>query len=208
MEELGRAWEGRFKTFLELPEGIPDEDTFRRLFERVKPEQLMSGLQQRLSVMSEAGGREINLDGKTVRGSAVGEQKGVHMVSARVNEHNLTLGQLACQAHSNEITAIPQLPDMIDIEGDTVTVDAMGCQTGIASKIRSKKADYVFAVKENQPALFREIRDYFRFLEEKGGQRELPEGIWESALEKHHGRVERRRIRTACVILLFPAQIP
>jgi hypothetical protein len=71
-----------------------------------------------------AGGREINIDGKTIRGSAKGEQKGIHMVSAWVNEHNLTLGQLATEEHSNEITAIPLLLDMIDIKGDTVTIDA------------------------------------------------------------------------------------
>jgi len=200
MEELGKAREDWFKTFLELPEGIPDEDTFRRVFERVKPAQLMSGLQQWLSDVSEAGGREVNLDGKTIRGSAVGEQKGVHMVSAWVNEHNLTLGQLATEAHSNEITAIPQLLDMIDIQRDTVTIDAMGCQSQIASKIRSKKADYVLAVKENQPTLFQEIQDYFQFLDEPRGVNELPEDLWESGLEKGHGRIERRRIRTACDI--------
>ena len=67
MEELGKAWEGWFRTFLELPKGIPDEDTFRRVFERVKPAQLMGCLQQWLSKVSKAGGREINLDGKTIR---------------------------------------------------------------------------------------------------------------------------------------------
>ena len=176
-EELGRAREGRFRTFPELPEGIPDEDAFRRVFERVKPAQLTSCLQQRLCRTSEAGGREINLDGKTIRGSASEGHKGVHMVSAWVNERNLTLGQFAAEAHGNEITAIPQLLDLIDIQGDTVTIDAMGCQSHIASKIRSKKADYVIAVKENRPTLHAEIREYFRFLDEKRGAKELPEDL-------------------------------
>jgi len=198
MEELGRAREDWFRKFLELPEGIPDEDTFRRVFERVNPAQLMSSLQQWLSHSSESGGRQINIDGKTIRCSAVGEQKGIHMVSAWVNEHNLTLGQLATETHSNEITAIPQLLDLIDIQGDTVTIDAMGCQSEIASKIRSKKADYVLAVKENQPTLYNEIREYFQFLDEKRGRKELPEDVWESELEKDHGRLERRRVRTVC----------
>jgi hypothetical protein len=93
MEDLGRAWEGWFRKFLELPNGIPDEDTFRRVFERIKPAQLLKCLQQWLGQPSMAGGREINIDGKTIRGSAKsGEQKGIHMVSAWVNEHNITLG--------------------------------------------------------------------------------------------------------------------
>jgi predicted transposase YbfD/YdcC len=201
MEELGKAWEGWFRKFLELPNGIPDEDTFRRIFERINPAQLLGCLQQWLGHMSLAGGREINVDGKTMRGSAkAGEQKGIHMVSAWVNEHNLTLGQLATEAHSNEITAIPLLLDTIDIKGDTVTIDAMGCQSEIAAKIRSKQADYVLAVKENQPTLYEEIKEYFTFLDEGKHAMELPEDIWESGLEKDHGRIERRRIRTACDI--------
>jgi len=201
MEELGKAWEQWFRKFLELPNGIPDEDTFRRIFERVQPAQLLECLQQWLAQMGRAGGREINIDGKTIRGSAkAGEQKGIHMVSAWVNEHNLTLGQLATEAHSNEITAIPLLLDTIDIKGDTVTIDAMGCQTEIAAKIRSKQADYVLAVKENQPVLHEEIKEYFEFLDEGKCAKELPEDIWESDFEKDHGRIERRRIRTACDI--------
>jgi hypothetical protein len=111
MEELGKAWEGWFRKFLELPNGIPDEDTFRRIFERVEPAQLLECLQQWLEQTSVAGGREINIDGETMRGSAKAEQKWIHMVSAWVNEHILTLGQLATEAHSNEITAIPLLLD-------------------------------------------------------------------------------------------------
>ena len=200
MEELGKAWEPWFRKFLELPNGIPDEDTFRRIFERVVPEQLLECLQQWLAQITQAGGREVNIDGKTMRGSAKAEeQKGIHMVSAWVNENNLTLGQLATEAHSNEITAIPLLLDTIDIKGDTVTIDAMGCQSEIAAKIRSKQADYVLAVKENQPVLHEEIKEYFMFLDE-GKHKELPEDIWESGLEKDHGRIEKRRIRTACDI--------
>jgi len=201
MEDLGKAWEQWFRTFLELPNGIPDEDTFRRIFERVEPARLLECLQQWLGQTSLAGGRDINLDGKTTRGSArAGEQKGLHMVSAWVNEHNLTLGQVATEAHSNEITAIPMLLDTIDIKGDTVTIDAMGCQTEIAAKIRSKQADYVLSVKENQPVLHEEIKEYFGFLDEGKSAGEMPEDIWESGLEKDHGRIEKRRIRTACDI--------
>ena len=197
MEDFGRALEKWFRKFLELPNGIPDEDTFRRIFERINPTQLLNCLQQWLSEKSVSGGREINIDGKTSRGSARAEGlKGIHMVSAWVNDNNLILGQLATEAHSNEITAIPQLLDMIEIKGDTVTIDAMGCQTEIASKIRSKGADYALAVKENQPTLHEEIREYFEMLDDGKRARDMPEDIWESDTEKDHGRIERRRIRT------------
>jgi predicted transposase YbfD/YdcC len=85
---------------------------------------------------------------------------------------------------------------MIDIKGDTVTIDAMGCQTETAAKIRSKQADYVLSVKENQPVLHEEIQEYFAFLDEGKSVKELPEDLGESDLEKDHGRIERRRIRT------------
>ena len=196
MEELGKAWENWFRKFLELPNGIPDEDTFRRVFERVNPAQLLECLQQWLSEQSIAGGRQVNIDGKTIRGSASKEQKGIHMVSAWVNEKNLTLGQLATEEKSNEIPTIPLLLDTIDIKGDTVTIDAMGCQTEIAKKIRSKKADYVLAVKENHPILYDEIKECFEYLDENTKARHMPEDLWESELEKGHGRIERRRVRT------------
>jgi predicted transposase YbfD/YdcC len=192
MEELGIAQERWFRTFLELPNGIPTDDTFRRVFERIDSDQLLKCMQQWLFETGSAGGRDVNVDGKTVCGSASEGQKALHLVSAWVNEHNLTLGQLATEEHSNEITAIPLLLDMIDIQGDTVTIDAMGCQTAIASKIRSKQADYILSVKENQPILHGEIKDYFTYLDETN---ELPCDIWESELEKDHGRIERRRIR-------------
>jgi len=196
MEELGKAWENWFRKFLELPNGIPDEDTFRRVFERVNPAQLLECLQQWLSEQSIAGGRQVNIDGKTIRGSGSKEQKGIHMVSAWVNEKNLTLGQLATEEKSNEIPTIPLLLDTIDIKGDTVTIDAMGCQTEIAKKIRSKKADYVLAVKENHPILYDEIKECFEYLDENTKARHMPEDLWESELEKDHGRIERRRVRT------------
>jgi predicted transposase YbfD/YdcC len=197
MEELGREREAWFRQFLELPNGIPDEDTFRRLFERINPAELMGCLQNWLCEMGEAGGRHIAIDGKTIRGSGQeGKHQAVHMVSAWVNENNLVLGQLATEEKSNEITAIPQLLEMIDVSGDTITIDAMGCQTAIAEKIREKKADYVLAVKENQPTLYEEIKEYFEYLDFPQ-TRELPEDLWESETEKDHGRIERRRIRTA-----------
>ncbi|MDR2662724.1 MAG: ISAs1 family transposase [Treponema sp.] len=196
MEEVGRARETWFRQFLELPNGIPDEDTFRRVFERINPAELMKCLQTWLCHKSESGGRQIGIDGKTIRGSGKqGEHKAIHMVSAWVNKNSLVLGQLATEEKSNEITAIPQLLNLIDVEGDTITIDAMGCQKEIVKKIREKEADYVIAVKGNQPSLYEEIQGYFEYLD--GPEtKELPEDLWESGPEKDHGRIEKRRIRT------------
>jgi len=194
MEDFGNGREAWFRKFLTLKHGIPDADTFRRVFERLNPAQLMECLGAWLGG-GESGGRTVNIDGKTLRGSARAGASGVHLVSAWVNECNLTLGQVATEEKSNEITAIPRLLDLIDIKGDTVTIDAMGCQTEIAAKIRSKKADYVLAVKENHPTLHEEISECFLHLDEEKCPH-LPDDIWEGELEKDHGRLERRRVRT------------
>ena len=125
MEDWGLEREDWLRSFLELPHGIPDKDTFRRLFQRLEPQALLRSLNAWLYPSIECGGRGINIDGKTMRGSGkTGEHEALHIVSAWVGEHNLVLGQVATDEKSNEITAIPQVIDMIDIEGDVVTIDA------------------------------------------------------------------------------------
>ncbi len=108
-------------------------------------------------------GEVVAIDGKTIRWAKVNGKSPIHMVSAWACNNNLVLGQIKVDEKSNEITAIPQLLDAIAIEGCTVTIDAMGCQTEIAKKIIEKKADYVLAVKGNQEALNEQIKDEFRF---------------------------------------------
>jgi len=193
MEDWGKEREEWFGGFLELPNRIPDADTFRRLFERIDPKELLNSLNLWLPVATTEQGREVNIDGKTLRGSGGRGKQAVHVVSAWVGEQDLVLGQLATEEKSNEITAIPQVLDMIDIKGDVVTIDAMGCQTAIAEKIREKKADYLLAVKGNQAALHEDIREYFEYLESKEGRGE-PVDSWTGELEKDHGRIERRSI--------------
>jgi predicted transposase YbfD/YdcC len=193
MEDWGREREGWFREFLELPNGIPDADTFRRLFERIDPKELLNSLHLWLPVKATEESREVNIDGKTLRGSGGRGKQALHVVSAWVGEHDLVLGQLVTEEKSNEITAIPQVLDMIDIKGDVVTIDAMGCQGAIAEKIREKGADYVLAVKGNQGTLHEDIREYFEYLESKEGRGE-PVDSWTGELEKDHGRIERRSI--------------
>jgi predicted transposase YbfD/YdcC len=197
MEELGQEREAWFGKFLELPYGIPGESTFERVFQWVKPKELMNCMRGWLNLVSKSGGREVNIDGKTIRGSRDGEKHALHIVSAWVGEENLVLGQMATEEKSNEITAIPQLLDTIDIKGDIVTIDAMGCQREIAKKIRDKEADYVFMVKENQPTMYQEIEDYFKRLDTYNCKNTFCKG-WQSGSKKDHGRIERRAIAVAC----------
>jgi predicted transposase YbfD/YdcC len=200
MEEFGRLKQGFFKQFLELPNGIPDESTFRKAINRLEPVPLHKSLDRWLVDLSErqksegAAARAVNIDGKTICGSKKKCGKGVHVVSAWVGEKHLTPGELAAGEKSNEITAVPELLDMLDIRGDVVTADAMSCQTEIVKKIREKGADYLLAVKENQPTRYGNIKDFFEGME-SGEIRELPEDVWQSGLEKGHGRLERREVR-------------
>jgi hypothetical protein len=149
MEELGREREAWFRRFLELPNGIPDEDTFRRLFERIRPVELLGALLGWLGEGGPSGGREVNIDGKTVRGSGNGSHEAVHLVSAWVGEQNLTLGQLATEEKSNEITVIPQVLDLIDISdrcnevSDRYSEEDTGAKGGLCPFGEGKPADFV-----------------------------------------------------------------
>jgi predicted transposase YbfD/YdcC len=195
MEEFGKDREGWLRSFLELPNGIPDSDTFRRVFERLDSTALAKSLNNWLDNVGKSGGRSVNIDGKTICGSKSSEHKAYHVLSAWVNENSITLGELAVDEKSNEITAIPELLDLIDIEGDIVTIDAIGCQTDIAAKIRERKADYVLALKDNQQDLHDDVRDYFDWIEKEKPKDELYD-MWKSKPEKCHGRIETREILT------------
>lgn len=182
MEDFGKEREDWLKRFLELPNGIPDSDTFRRVFERVNPAELAEALYDWLGMEREKRS-VIAVDGKTICGSKNAKHKAYHVVSAFATENQITLGELAVDEKSNEITAVPELLDLIDIKGGIVTADAMSCQKEIVEKIREKKADYVIALKENQPALYEDVKLWF--------DNESPS---QSAItrEKGHGRIETR----------------
>jgi predicted transposase YbfD/YdcC len=162
------------QTFLELPGGIPSHDTFRRVFCLLDPlafqkafSSWMTALMQRTGLTPVATDSPeltpIAIDGKAQRGSArrsVG-RSALHVVSAWAVENHLTLGQVATDAKSNEITAIPELIEVLDLNGAVVTIDAMGCQKEIAADIVGGGGDYVLAVKENQPHLYEDIARAF-----------------------------------------------
>lgn len=196
MEEFGKDRELWLRGFLDLPHGIPDSDTFRRVFERIEPLVLAEVLNNWRGETLISGGRSVNIDGKTIRGSGNGTHKAYDAVSAWVGENAITLGELAVEEKHNEITAIPKLLELIDISGDIVTIDAMGCQTDIAAKIREKEADYVLALKDNHGNLHDDVKEYFDWVEREHPKDEIV-SHWKSGLEQGHGRIETREITTA-----------
>jgi predicted transposase YbfD/YdcC len=153
IETIGKAKQAWLETFLELPNGIPSHDTFRRVLGSLDPEQLESSFRDWVcSVIEQLGGEVIAIDGKTLRGSYDRGKnlKALQLVSAWSSEHRLVLGQTPVDSKSNEITAIPVLLQQLDLKGTIVRVDAMGTQTAIAQQICQAQADYILALKGNQ----------------------------------------------------------
>jgi len=160
MVEFGKQRRDWLAEILYLENGIPSHDTFNRVLQIIDPEQLSELLSEDASgLLDHVRGKLISLDGKKMRGVSPTSRgnKGLYILSAWVGEHRLCLGQKRVNDKSNEITAIPELIDALDIEGGIVSIDAMGCQTQIATKIISSKADYLLAVKENQGGLYEEV---------------------------------------------------
>lgn len=150
--------------WLPLPNGVPSRDTYRRLYDRLCPDALCAAFLNWTQELSrDADGRLIAIDGKTLRGSKDSELNSplLHLVSAWATERHLTLGQVAVDGKSNEITAIPVLLKTLDLHGAIVTIDAMGCQKGIARDIRQGGGDYVLALKENHQLLYADVDQAF-----------------------------------------------
>jgi predicted transposase YbfD/YdcC len=145
--------------FLELPNGIPSHDTFERVFDRLKPQAFQACFREWVQAVSAALRiKHIAIDGKALRGSASAKLGPLHLVSAWATAQHLSLGQVAVAAKSNEITAIPVLLELLDLNGALVTIDAMGCQKEIAQQIVAGGGDYLLAVKDNQPNLLEDIQ--------------------------------------------------
>jgi predicted transposase YbfD/YdcC len=175
------------KMYLSLPNGIPSADTILRVLGRIdhrKFEACFLDWTRWYFKERATAGSVIAIDGKTVRGSADGERKGIHLVSAWAEELSLVLGQVQTAEKSNEITAIPPLLAALDLTGCIVTIDAMGCQKRIAAGITEKKGGYVLSLKENHPEVYTEVRDLFE------STRGTEPGYTE--VTKDHGRIEKR----------------
>ena len=163
MAEWAQFNEVFFRSFLELPHGIPAHDTFTRVFAMLKPATLQEVLLPWLLERRGLPGDWIHLDGKTLRQTrrTTPQLKALHLVSAWAGQTGLTLGQVAVDAKSNEIKAMPQLLEVLDLHDKIVTTDAMGCQKAIAETIVAGGGDYILAVKANQPTLHAEIQAAF-----------------------------------------------
>jgi predicted transposase YbfD/YdcC len=163
VQKFGSAKLGWLRRRLELPNGIPSHDTFGRVFRLIDPQKFQDCFLAWIRGVSDTTeGRLIPIDGKTVRRSsdtAVGKSP-LHLVSAWAAANHLLLGQVAVGDKTNEITAIPQLLDLLDLEGAIVSIDAMGCQKEIARKIVDGGGDYVLAVKANQDTLRDDVMAY------------------------------------------------
>ena len=193
IEEFGKAKENWFRRFLKLPNGIPSHDTFGRVFSLLDPEQFSACFMDWVRSVSElAQGEVVAIDGKTLRGchDRANGRGALHMVSAWATENRMALGQTRTEAHSNEITAIPELLGVLELKGCLATIDAMGCQKEIARKVVQGGADYLLAVKANQGELHENLRDLFACRERAG---------WDGVAYSHHqqvgkdhGRLERR----------------
>ena len=182
--------------FFELPNGIPAHDTFRRVRGLIDPQQFSAGLVGWTAALQQTlKGRVIAIDGKTARGSA-SKKKGLralHLVSAWATEAGLTLGQVAVEEKSNEITAIPELLELLSLKGAIVTIDAMGMQKAIVAQIRQQQADFVIGLKDNQPTL---AADMSQLLDEgcRTNFAELTTHV-HSTTETAHGGTEQRDVR-------------
>jgi predicted transposase YbfD/YdcC len=204
IERFGNQRLSWLRTFLKLTEGIPSHDTFGRVFARLDPAELVACIQQWLEEIGREIGQHIAIDGKTLRGSfdkAAGKNP-LHLVSAWASEARLTLGQIAVDSKSNEITAIPLLLELLDLKGATVTIDAMGCQKEIAAQIVAGEGDYLLALKENHPTLHEAVAQEFTVaLEADTPPADMRRHV---TVETNRGRKERREY----VALPAPQSLP
>jgi predicted transposase YbfD/YdcC len=185
------------QTFLQLPNGTPSKDTFRRLFARIKPAAFQACFRSWMQALAATlGVKQIAIDGKTLRRShdrGIGKTA-LHLVSAWATVNHLSLGQVAVRDKSNEITAIPQLLELLDLAGAIVTIDAMGCQKEIARQIREGDGHYVLAVKNNQERLLTDVQACLARELEKA-EEEAHYSYYQTT-ERKHGRVESRQYFT------------
>jgi len=194
---FGRGKEDWFRTFLELPNGIPSHDTFGRVFARIEPEEFGKCLGSWIRDVFPSTERDIiAIDGKTCRRShdRTNGKAPIHMVNAWAVHNRLVLGQVKTEDKSNEITAIPELLKVIDIKDCVVTIDAMGCQKEITKQIIAKGGDYVLSLKGNQGNLHKDVELLFATAKQDN-YKDLSHDS-HTTVDGEHGRIETRTYTT------------
>ena len=194
MALFAKQYQDYLRKYIELKNGIPSHDTINRVMGLLSPEilQQLYGKWQELLNRNEGEALKkiICIDGKTMKSNKRKESRPSHIVSAWSREDGFCLGQKAVEEKSNEITAIPELLDKIQIKGQIITIDAMGTQKSIAEKIRGERADYVLALKRNQAMMYEDVELYFRDEKIREGIRR--EKKYTCTMEKAHGQLEKR----------------
>ena len=194
IETFGKSKQEWLGQFLELERGIPSHDTFGDVFAMIDGDEFQQSFVRWVeSAFIVTEGQVVGIDGKTARRShdkGIGKDA-IHMVSAWASETGICLGQRKTDDKSNEITAIPQLLELLHLSGCIVTIDAMGCQKKIAQKIRDKKADYVLSVKDNQGNLHQDVQDWFAHADQVKFANMAHD--YHQTINKAHGRIEIRK---------------
>lgn len=185
------------RKMLDLPNGIPSADTFRRVFVRIKPWAFERVFRAWVDEMiDQHGQRWIAIDGKTVRGVARRShgERSLHLVHAWCRQNGVLLGQVATDERSSELSAIPELLAVLELKGSVVTIDALGCQRTIAEQIVEGGGDYVLRLKSNQPKLHQAVQQAISDVRDTAPG---PMAGWSSSSDAGHGRAEVRRVITA-----------
>ena len=207
MALFGKSKQAWLQTFLALPHGIPAHDTFGRVFARLKPQRFQQCfLSWTQAVAQLTQGALVSLDGKTVRASfdRATASSPLHMLSAWCSDQGgLVIGQIKTEAKSNEITAIPDLLQLLALQGCIVTIDAMGCQTAIAEHIRDQGGDYLLALKSNHKKAYTAVKQHLHEHIEHQLAWRTAENFFD-AFDDSHGRTVRRRVWTITDLTALP----
>ena len=190
VEMFGKSKETWLKKYIKLENGVPDACTFRNVIRAIDTQQVHTVFVEWMRSVVETVTGVVAIDGKQARRTKDSKKPPLHVVSAFSAECSLVLGQLACEEKSNEITAIPKLLEMLEINGCIVTIDAMGTQTEIAKKITEKGADYILALKENQKTFYEDVKLFFE--EYQKNPSEFAPTCRAASHSQGHGRCENR----------------
>ena len=202
---FGQAKLKWFRTILDLPHGVPSHDTFGRVFAALDPEAFERCFMAWTTALADASeGELLAIDGKTIRRSfdQASRKAAVHMISAWAHDNRLVFGQLATDAESNEITAIPKLLELLDLHDIIVTIDAIGCQKAIARQITEQGGEYVLQIKGNQQTMHEEIKFLFDEAIEHDFSHMKHDACEETTGD--HGRIETRRVWVTPEVGWFP----